>query len=44
VGLMEPEENHKDHICDSLEPYRNGDVHKEVVGLMVTEESQGSHL
>ena len=41
---MEPEEIHKDHICDSLEPYRNGVVHKEVVGLHKPTEKHKDHI
>ena len=43
-GLMEPEEIHKDHICDSLEAYRNGDVQKEVVGLHKPTEKRKDHI
>ena len=43
-GSHGAEEIHKDHICDSLEPYRNGDVHKEVVGLHKPTDKHKDHI
>ena len=43
-GSHGAEEIHKDHICDSLELYRNGDVRKKVVGLHKPTEKRKDHI